>query len=113
MLCSQLCHGASFPIWYETAQPCLCGKEVAAAANELSAGRAAAVADRRQRPGQQLDPNVMDRTRIGLLHAHLAVPVASVPRLLVEPAAASVNSMAALLREFISIPSVRLLYFTN
>ena len=74
-----------------------------------------------------------DRTRIGLLHAHLAGAFSSVPvrfekslspllfcspfphglftflaqRLLVEPAAASASRMIEQLREFISIPSVR------
>eukprot|EP01043_Picozoa_sp_COSAG02_P008189 COSAG02_NODE_258_length_26815_cov_12.034998_6_plen_150_part_00 len=118
MLCAQLRHGASpFPLWYATdGQPCLCGKTASALADELAAGRVAAAADRvrssRSRRQLQLargeEMCSQERTRIGLLHAHLAVPgVASVLRPLVEPAAASVSSMAELLREFISIPSVR------
>ena len=107
-------------LWYELGRspcsptsssdkPCLCGKAAAVANGELSAARALTLTLRSAPAGARPALPTLsadDRTRIGLLHAHLTGAFAYVPRLLVEPAAASASRMVEQLREFISIPSV-------
>ena len=89
--------------------PCICGKLAAVANGELSAGRemaaTLALAQPRWAAAGSAAAALADRTRVGILSAHLGA-LGSVPRTLVEPAAASAASMAEQLRELISIPSV-------
>ena len=93
--------------------PCICGKLAAVANGELSAGREMAATLALAQPRWAAAGSaaagpaaaLADRTRVGILSAHLGA-LGSVPRTLVEPAAASAASMAEQLRELISIPSV-------